>query len=146
MFHILDTRPTKVRWCWMARERGTSTASPLVNNVLVLHVATLGGYRNPAKCGTPCICALWNTTSAGTSMRCSSESRELIGSGWAGLVWGVCSIHRSQCSTLDAVQPPSVRGEVCYCCPRHPGASHVNQGPGVNPNIKIKRCRTQKFS
>ncbi|KAG0711270.1 hypothetical protein GWK47_020973 [Chionoecetes opilio] len=84
MFHILETRPTKVRWCWLARERGTSTASPLVSTVLVLRVATLGGCRNPARCGTPCTCALWNTTSAATSLRCSSESRGLIGSNRAG--------------------------------------------------------------
>ncbi|KAG0713928.1 hypothetical protein GWK47_015115 [Chionoecetes opilio] len=84
MFHILVTRLTKVRWCWLARERGTSTASPLVSTVLVLRVATLGGCRNPARCGTPCTCALWNTTKAGTSLRCSSESRGLTGSNWAG--------------------------------------------------------------
>ncbi|KAG0717346.1 hypothetical protein GWK47_054658 [Chionoecetes opilio] len=84
MFHILETRPTKVRWCCLARERGTSTASPLVSTVLVLRVATLGGCRNPARCGTPCTCALWNTTSAATSLRCSSESRGLTGSNWAG--------------------------------------------------------------
>ncbi|KAG0711353.1 hypothetical protein GWK47_020753 [Chionoecetes opilio] len=85
MLHILETRPTKVRWCWLARERGTSTASPQVSTVLVLCVATLGGCRNPARCGTPCTCALWNTISAATSLRCSSESRGLAGSGW---VWG----------------------------------------------------------
>ncbi|KAG0717334.1 hypothetical protein GWK47_054677 [Chionoecetes opilio] len=84
MFHILETRPTKVRWCLLARERGTSTASPLVSTVLVLRVAILGGCRNPARCGTPCTCALWNTTSAATSLRCSSESRGLTGSNWAG--------------------------------------------------------------
>ncbi|KAG0718126.1 hypothetical protein GWK47_007851 [Chionoecetes opilio] len=84
MFHILETQPTKVRWCWLARERGTSTASPLVSAVLVLRVAILGGCRNPARCGTPCTCALWNTTSAATSLRCSSESRGLTGSNWAG--------------------------------------------------------------
>ncbi|KAG0721100.1 hypothetical protein GWK47_047123 [Chionoecetes opilio] len=84
MFHILETRPTKVRWCWLARERGTSTASPLVSTVLLLRVATLGGCRNPARCGTPCTCALWNTTSAATSLRCSSESRGLTGSNRAG--------------------------------------------------------------
>ncbi|KAG0724111.1 hypothetical protein GWK47_041314 [Chionoecetes opilio] len=84
MFHILETRPTKVRWCWLARERGTSTASPLVSTVLVLRVAILGGCRNPARCGTPCTCALWNTTSAATSLRCSSESRGLTGLNWAG--------------------------------------------------------------
>ncbi|KAG0724094.1 hypothetical protein GWK47_041352 [Chionoecetes opilio] len=84
MFHILETRPTKVRWCWLAWERGTSTASPLVSTVLVLRVAILGGCRNPARCGTPCTCALWNTTSAATSLRCSSESRGLTGSNWAG--------------------------------------------------------------
>ncbi|KAG0722193.1 hypothetical protein GWK47_044964 [Chionoecetes opilio] len=84
MFHILETRPTKVRWCWLARERGTSTASQLVSTVLVLRVTTLGGCRNPARCSTPCNCALWNTTSAATSLRCSSESRGLTGSGWAG--------------------------------------------------------------
>ncbi|KAG0695972.1 hypothetical protein GWK47_026724 [Chionoecetes opilio] len=82
MFHILETRPTKVRWCWLARERGTSTASPLVSTVLVLRVATLRCFRNPARCGTPCTCALWNTTSAATSLRCSSESKGLTGSGW----------------------------------------------------------------
>ncbi|KAG0726497.1 hypothetical protein GWK47_036424 [Chionoecetes opilio] len=84
MFHILETRPTKVRWCWLAREPGTSTASPLVSTVLVLRVAILGGCRNPARCGTPCTCALWNTTSAATSLRCSRESRGLTGSNWAG--------------------------------------------------------------
>ncbi|KAG0725299.1 hypothetical protein GWK47_038879 [Chionoecetes opilio] len=84
MLHILETRPPKVRWCWLARERGTSTASPLVSTVLVLRVANLGGCRNPARCGTPCTCALWNTTSVATSLRCSSESRRLTGSGWAG--------------------------------------------------------------
>ncbi|KAG0694002.1 hypothetical protein GWK47_003179 [Chionoecetes opilio] len=88
MFHILETRPTKVRWCWLARERGTSTASPLVSTVLVLRVAIIGGCRNPARCGTPCTCALWNTTSAATSLRCSSESRGLTGSNWAGGSWG----------------------------------------------------------
>ncbi|KAG0727150.1 hypothetical protein GWK47_035250 [Chionoecetes opilio] len=67
-----------------ARERGPSTASPLVSNVLVLRVAILGGCGNPARCGTPCTCALWNTTSAATSLRCSSESRGLTGSNWAG--------------------------------------------------------------
>ncbi|KAG0712019.1 hypothetical protein GWK47_019337 [Chionoecetes opilio] len=84
MFHILETRPTKVRWCWLARERGTSTALLLVSTVFVLRVATLGGCRNPARCGTPCTCALCNTTSAATSLRYSSESRGLAGSGWAG--------------------------------------------------------------
>ncbi|KAG0703430.1 hypothetical protein GWK47_024842 [Chionoecetes opilio] len=84
MFHILETRPTKVRWCWLARERDTSTASPMVSTVLVLRVAILGGCRNPARCGTPCTCALWNTTSAATSLRCSSESRGLTDSNWAG--------------------------------------------------------------
>ncbi|KAG0715260.1 hypothetical protein GWK47_012364 [Chionoecetes opilio] len=84
LFYILETRPTKVRWCWLARERGTSTASPLVSTVLVLPVATLGGFCNPARCGTPCTCALWNTTNAATSLRCSSESRGLTGLGWAG--------------------------------------------------------------
>ncbi|KAG0711685.1 hypothetical protein GWK47_002215 [Chionoecetes opilio] len=84
MFHILETRPTKVRWCRLARERGTSTASPLVSTVLVLRVATLGGCRNPVRCGTPCTCGLWNTTSPATSLRCSSESRGLVDSGWAG--------------------------------------------------------------
>ncbi|KAG0725707.1 hypothetical protein GWK47_038099 [Chionoecetes opilio] len=84
MFHILETRPTKVRWCWLARERGTSTASPLLSTIFVLRVAILGGCRNPARCGTPCTCALWNTTSAATSLRCSSESRGLTGSNWAG--------------------------------------------------------------
>ncbi|KAG0727594.1 hypothetical protein GWK47_034318 [Chionoecetes opilio] len=84
MFHILETRPTMVRWCCLARERVTSTASPLVSTVLVLRVAILGGCRNPARCGTPYTCALWNTTSAATSLLCSSESRGLTGSGWAG--------------------------------------------------------------
>ncbi|KAG0726650.1 hypothetical protein GWK47_036097 [Chionoecetes opilio] len=83
MFHIQETWPTKVRWCWLARERGTSTASTLLSTVFVLHVAILGGCRNPARCGTPCTCALWNTTSAATSLRCSSESRGLTGSNWA---------------------------------------------------------------
>ncbi|KAG0710840.1 hypothetical protein GWK47_021968 [Chionoecetes opilio] len=83
MFHILETRPTKVRWYWLARERGTSTASSLVSTVLALRVATLGGCRSPARCGTPCTCALWNTTSPATSLRCSSESRGLTDSGWA---------------------------------------------------------------
>ncbi|KAG0717998.1 hypothetical protein GWK47_053337 [Chionoecetes opilio] len=63
MFHILETLLTKVRWCWLARERGTSTAPPLVSTVLMLRVATLGGCRNPAMCGTPCTCALWKTYS-----------------------------------------------------------------------------------
>ncbi|KAG0714199.1 hypothetical protein GWK47_014586 [Chionoecetes opilio] len=84
MFHILETRPTKVRWCWLARERDTSTASPMVSTVLVLRVTILGGCRNTARCGTPCTCALWNTTSAATSLRCSSESRGLTGSSWGG--------------------------------------------------------------
>ncbi|KAG0716681.1 hypothetical protein GWK47_000970 [Chionoecetes opilio] len=84
MFHILETRPTKVRWCWLALEHGTSTTSPLVSTVLVLRVAIFGGCRNPARCGTPCTCALWNTTSAATSLQCSSESRGLTGSIWAG--------------------------------------------------------------
>ncbi|KAG0713149.1 hypothetical protein GWK47_001924 [Chionoecetes opilio] len=84
MFHILETRPTKVRWCWLARERGTSIASPLVSTVLVLRVAIHGGCRNPARCGTICTCALWNTTSAARSHRCSSESRGLTGSILAG--------------------------------------------------------------
>ncbi|KAG0716936.1 hypothetical protein GWK47_008472 [Chionoecetes opilio] len=84
MFHILETRPTKVTWCWLARERGTSTASPLVSTVLVLRVVILGGCRSPARCGTPCTCALWNTTSAATSLQSSSESRGLTGSNWAG--------------------------------------------------------------
>ncbi|KAG0715671.1 hypothetical protein GWK47_011412 [Chionoecetes opilio] len=84
MFHILETRPTKVRWCWLARERGTSTASTLLSTVIVLRMAILGGCRNPARCGTPCTCALWNTTSAVTSLRCSSKSRGLTGSNWAG--------------------------------------------------------------
>ncbi|KAG0726876.1 hypothetical protein GWK47_035729 [Chionoecetes opilio] len=82
MFHILETRPTKMHWCWLARERGTSTAYSLVSTVLVLRVATLGGCRNPARCGTPC--ALWNTTSAATSLQCSSKSRGLTGLGWTG--------------------------------------------------------------
>ncbi|KAG0722173.1 hypothetical protein GWK47_045011 [Chionoecetes opilio] len=116
MLHILETRPTKVRWCWLARERGTSTAPPL-STVLVLRVATLGGCRNPARCGTPCTCALWNTTSPATFLWCSSESRGLADSGWAG---GFCSIHQSQGSTLDAIQPPSVQG-----CTRHPGEGSV---------------------
>ncbi|KAG0714695.1 hypothetical protein GWK47_001497 [Chionoecetes opilio] len=84
MFYILETRPTKVRCCWLARERGTSTASPLVSTVLVLRVAILGGCRNPARCGTRCTCALWNTTSAATSLWCSSKSRRLTGSNWGG--------------------------------------------------------------
>ncbi|KAG0715686.1 hypothetical protein GWK47_011387 [Chionoecetes opilio] len=84
MFHILETRPTKVRWCWLARERGTSTVSPLVSTILVLRVTILGGCRSLARCGTPCTCALWNTTSAAMSLRCSSESRGLTGSNWAG--------------------------------------------------------------
>ncbi|KAG0727996.1 hypothetical protein GWK47_033435 [Chionoecetes opilio] len=84
MFHILETRPTKVCWCWVARERGTSAASPLVSTVLVLRVATLGGCRNPATCATPYTCALWNTTRFATSLRCSSESRGLADSGCAG--------------------------------------------------------------
>ena len=63
MFHILETWPTKVRWCWLAREYGTSTVSPIASTVLVLCVATHAGWRNPARCGTPCTCALWNTTS-----------------------------------------------------------------------------------
>ncbi|KAG0711469.1 hypothetical protein GWK47_020546 [Chionoecetes opilio] len=103
MFHILETRPTKVRWCWLARERGTSTASPLVSTILVLRVATLGGCRNPARCGTPCTCALWNTTSAATSLRCSSESRGLTGSNWAGRFGGL--------------QHPPVAGLDAGCCP-----------------------------
>ncbi|KAG0720248.1 hypothetical protein GWK47_048889 [Chionoecetes opilio] len=82
MFHILETRPTNVRWCCLARERGTSTASPLVSTVLVLRVAILGGSRNSASQATPCTCALWNTTSAATSLRYSSESRGLTGSIW----------------------------------------------------------------
>ncbi|KAG0712531.1 hypothetical protein GWK47_002084 [Chionoecetes opilio] len=100
MFHILETRPTKVRWCWLARERGTSTASPLVSIVLVLRVAILGGCRNPARCGTPCTCALWNTTSAATSLRCSSESRGLTGSDWAGGSGGsaASTSRRARCS------------------------------------------------
>ncbi|KAG0711730.1 hypothetical protein GWK47_020006 [Chionoecetes opilio] len=117
MFHILETRPIKVRWCWLARERGTSTASPLVSTVLVLRVATLGGCRNRTRCGTPCTCALWNTTSAATSLRCSSESRDSPTR--VGL--GVCSIHQLQGSTLDAFQPPSVRGYT-----RHPGEGSLS--------------------
>ncbi|KAG0719009.1 hypothetical protein GWK47_051361 [Chionoecetes opilio] len=69
---------------WLARESGTSTASPLDITVLVLRVATLGGFRNPARCGTPFTCALWNTTTTATSLRCSSESRGLAESGYAG--------------------------------------------------------------
>ncbi|KAG0724845.1 hypothetical protein GWK47_004892 [Chionoecetes opilio] len=62
MFHILETRPTKVRWCWLARERGHLHCITTGNTVLVLRVATFGGCRNPARCGTkPCTCALWNT-------------------------------------------------------------------------------------
>ncbi|KAG0725344.1 hypothetical protein GWK47_038777 [Chionoecetes opilio] len=104
-----------------ARERGTSTASPLVSTVLVLCVAILRGCRNPARCGTPCTCALWNTTSAATSLLCSSESRGLTGSNWAGGSGGLQHPpYQSQGSTLDAVQPPSVRG-----CTRHPGEGGV---------------------
>ncbi|KAG0701946.1 hypothetical protein GWK47_002882 [Chionoecetes opilio] len=107
MFHILETRPTKVRWCWLARERGTSTASPLVSTVLVLRVAILGGCRNQARCGTPCTCALWNTTSAATSLggpvsREDSPARMgLVGLG----VWGL-QIHRAGGPPLDAVPGP----------------------------------------
>ncbi|KAG0730115.1 hypothetical protein GWK47_028938 [Chionoecetes opilio] len=138
MFHILETRPTKVRWCWLARERGTSTASPLVSTVLVLRVAILGGCRNPARCGTPCTCALWNTTRAATSLRCSSESRRLTGSNWAGGSGGVCSIHQSQGSTLDAVQPPSVRG-----CTRHPGEGGSKSFPSLSRKLDtLRRAET----
>ncbi|KAG0714520.1 hypothetical protein GWK47_013982 [Chionoecetes opilio] len=103
MFHILETRPTKVRWCWLARERGTSTASPLVSTVLVLRVATLGGCRNPARCGTPCTCALWNTTSAATSLRCSvSREDSPARTGLVGLgVLGGLQHPPSQGSTLE---------------------------------------------
>ena len=82
MFHILETRPTKMCWCWLAREYGTSTLSPLASTVLVLRVAIRGGWRNSVSCGTPCTCALWNTTNAATSLQCSSESRGLADSGW----------------------------------------------------------------
>ncbi|KAG0713542.1 hypothetical protein GWK47_015981 [Chionoecetes opilio] len=82
MFHILESQPTKVRWCWLARKRGTSTASPQESTVLVFRVATLGGWRNPARFGTPYTCAFWNTTSAATSLRCSSILRAY--SSWGG--------------------------------------------------------------
>ncbi|KAG0711463.1 hypothetical protein GWK47_002285 [Chionoecetes opilio] len=127
MFHILETRPTKVRWCWLARERGTSTASPLVSTVLVLRVATLGGCRNPARCGTPCTCALWNTTSAATSLRCSSESRGLTGSNWAGG------------SGVGGLQHPQVAGLDDGCCPASESITlrhtewHRRSGPATVP-------------
>lgn len=41
MFHIQETLPAKVRWCWLVQERGTSTASPRDSTVLVSRVVTL---------------------------------------------------------------------------------------------------------
>ncbi|KAG0714135.1 hypothetical protein GWK47_014702 [Chionoecetes opilio] len=118
MFHILETRPTKVRWCWLVRERGTTTATPLVSTVLVLRVAILGGgYHNLARCGIPYTCALWNTTSAATSLRCSSESRGLTGSSWAGVSAAStnCRARRwMQSSLLVCEAPHDIQDRAAY--------------------------------
>ncbi|KAG0727068.1 hypothetical protein GWK47_035401 [Chionoecetes opilio] len=55
-----------------------------------LHCVTTEKYRSRVPRGyswglhipAQCTCALWNTTSAATSLRCSSESRGLANSGW----------------------------------------------------------------
>ncbi|KAG0722873.1 hypothetical protein GWK47_005801 [Chionoecetes opilio] len=127
-FHLLDVRDSgrenvphpghaapKVRWCWLARERGTSTASPLVSTVLVLRVATLGGCRSPARCGTPshlCLVEYHKRRDIPAVVPVSREDSPAR-TGWG--VWGVCSIHRRRARRGNAVQPPSVRG-----CARHP--------------------------
>ncbi|KAG0723370.1 hypothetical protein GWK47_042830 [Chionoecetes opilio] len=105
-FHILETRPIKVRWCMLARERGTSTASPLV-----LRVATLGGCHNPARWLQSlhlCLVEYHKRRDVPAVFQLVKGTRRLVlGRG----VWGVCSIHQSQGSTLDAV--PSVSLLVC---------------------------------
>ncbi|KAG0729390.1 hypothetical protein GWK47_030408 [Chionoecetes opilio] len=89
MFHILEDAAHKgalvLGWHGNAAPPCITTGK----HRLVLRVATLGGCRNQPGCGTPCTCALWNTTSAATSLRCSSESRGLTGSNRAGGSWGV---------------------------------------------------------
>ncbi|KAG0718232.1 hypothetical protein GWK47_052840 [Chionoecetes opilio] len=124
MFHILETRPTGGALVLAGTEtRHLQTASPLVSTVLVLRVATLGGCRNPARCGTPAPVPLWNTTRGRNLLRCSSESRGLTGLEQGWWVWGsggsAASTSR-RARRLDAVQPPSVRG-----CTRHPGEGGV---------------------
>ncbi|KAG0726653.1 hypothetical protein GWK47_004221 [Chionoecetes opilio] len=119
MFHILETRPTKVRWCWRAH----GNAAPPLHHPgkkpfscfawrLSEAVVTQPGVALPAPvpCGIPQ--APRHPCGVPVSRGDSPARIGLVGLG--GL--GVCSIHQSQGSTLDAVQPPSVRG-----CTRHPG-------------------------
>ncbi|KAG0712812.1 hypothetical protein GWK47_017623 [Chionoecetes opilio] len=101
--HILDTRPTKVRLCWLARERGNLHCIPTGKHRLVLRVATLGGCRSPARWGTPCTCALWNTTSAATSLRVSMSRED--------------SPARTGLVGLGGLQHPPVAGLDAGCCP-----------------------------
>ncbi|KAG0727122.1 hypothetical protein GWK47_035287 [Chionoecetes opilio] len=103
MFHILETRPTKVRWCWLAQERGTSIASPLVSTVLVLRVAILGGCRNPARCGTPCTmpCGILQAPRRPCGVPVSRED----------------SPARTGLVGLGGLQHPPVAGLDAGCCP-----------------------------
>ncbi|KAG0716704.1 hypothetical protein GWK47_009054 [Chionoecetes opilio] len=61
MFHILERG---LQRCVGAGWHGTRHLHCITTGkhpFFVLRVATLGGCRNPARCGTPCTCALWNT-------------------------------------------------------------------------------------
>ncbi|KAG0713519.1 hypothetical protein GWK47_016055 [Chionoecetes opilio] len=87
--------PQKVRWCWLLGNAGwlTPLHPPLVSqHSCAFAVGDSRRRSNPARCGTPCPCALWNTTSAADVPCGCSRSREDF-TGRTGLgVWGVCSI------------------------------------------------------
>ncbi|KAG0724990.1 hypothetical protein GWK47_039454 [Chionoecetes opilio] len=115
MFPSWRRGPQRCVGAGLARERCTSTASPLVSTVLVLRGGDFRTLVTHQVWHSRHLC-LVESTSAAMSLRCSNESRSPARVGLGGLA----GIHQSQGSTLDAVQPPSVRG-----CTRHPGEGGV---------------------
>ena len=71
-FHNRETLAVKVLWCWLVCVLCTPTCSWLESTLLVFLTASHGGNLSPARCCTSCTCVLWRTSTAATSLRCSS--------------------------------------------------------------------------
>ncbi|KAG0719687.1 hypothetical protein GWK47_049995 [Chionoecetes opilio] len=123
MFHILETRPQRCGWCWLARgKRHLPFISPGKHRFscfawrLSEAVVTQPGVALPAP-------VPWEYHKRRDIPAVFQFSREdSPARTWGGGSGGSGGLQHppSQGSTLDAVQPPSVRG-----CTRHPSEDGV---------------------
>ena len=90
-----------VRRCWQDRDVGRSTRTPPECTVLVKIRLVLIGRRRGSRWGMLWTCALWNTTSAPTSRRCSREWMQGVGNlsctSRRALCWILSSLLRIGC-------------------------------------------------